>query len=99
MIRIELLGVSFAIDTDEDPAHVERIVDVLRTRIQEVDSDVDSKDPLKIALLAGMLVADEMLKDKDRAIESKNITTRLIKLLDQSIDLSSETGANPTESD
>ena len=85
MIRIELLGVSFAIDTDEEPVHVERIVSTLRARIQEVNSGVDSKDPLKIALLAGMLVADELLKAKDQVIELKHITTDLIELIDANV--------------
>jgi cell division protein ZapA (FtsZ GTPase activity inhibitor) len=61
-MRIELLGTSFTIHTDEDPKRLRDIVDYYRTKVQEIQGSVSTSDPLKVAILAGLLSVDEVFK-------------------------------------
>lgn len=64
-MRIELLGTSFTIHTDEDPRRLRDIVDYYRTKVQEIQGSVSTGDPLKIAILAGLLSVDEVFKARE----------------------------------
>lgn len=61
-MRIELLGTSFTVHTDEDPDRLRDIVDYYRTKVQEIQSSVSTDDELKVAILAGLLSVDELFK-------------------------------------
>jgi cell division protein ZapA (FtsZ GTPase activity inhibitor) len=65
-MRIELLGTSFTIHTDEDPERVRDLVDYYKTKVQEIQGSVSTSDPLKIAILAGLLSADEVFKAREK---------------------------------
>ncbi|NBF39767.1 MAG: cell division protein ZapA [Spirochaetes bacterium] len=67
-MRIELLGTSFTIHTDEDPKRLRDIVDYYRTKVQEIQGSVSTSDPLKIAILAGLLSVDEVFKTRDSTV-------------------------------
>ena len=64
-MRIEMLGTSFTIHADEDPGRLRDIVDYYRTKVQEIEGSVSTSDPLKIAILAGLLSVDEVFKTRD----------------------------------
>lgn len=66
-MRIELLGTAFTIQTDEDPQYVQDLVDYYRTKVQEVQGRIPSSDALKIAIVAGVLTADELFRARERA--------------------------------
>jgi cell division protein ZapA (FtsZ GTPase activity inhibitor) len=70
-MRIELLGTSFTIHTDEDPRRLRDIVDYYRTKVQEIQGSVSTSDPLKIAILAGLLSVDEVFKARESAPEEE----------------------------
>lgn len=91
-MKIELLGTSFVIQTDEDPKHLNDIVDYLKTKIQEVRSSVSTNDPLKIAILAALLTTDELFKERSReaqhevdAKQVQEITQRILAELESTI--------------
>ncbi len=66
-MKIELLGTSFSIQTDEDPQYVQDLVDYFRTKVQDVQTRLTSGDPLKIAIVAGVLTADELFRLREQA--------------------------------
>lgn len=91
-MKIELLGTSFVVQTDEDPKHLHDIVDYLKTKIQEVRSSVSTSDPLKIAILAALLTTDELFKERSRgsqqavdAQQVQEITERILAELESTI--------------
>jgi len=61
-MQIDLLGTSFTIQTDEDPQYVQELVDHFRTKVQEVEKRLSSRDPLKTAIVAGVLTTDELFR-------------------------------------
>ena len=90
-MRIELLGTSFQIQTDESPERMQRIIDLFREKVDEVAGGVSTRDPLKRAILAGLLVSDEVVRFREEGFStqhgqedhSERIATRLIAELDE----------------
>ena len=95
-MRIDLLGASFTIHTDEEPGYLTKVVDYYRTQITNVQASSGSEDTLIIAILAGILTADELHKCRsstadsdnlqDMAQEASQVATQLIRSIDESID-------------
>ena len=91
-MKIELLGTSFSIQTDEDPQHLQDIVDYLKTKIQEIRSSVSTSDALKVSILAALLVTDELFKERAatkhhtmEAEQVQEITQRILRELEQTL--------------
>ncbi len=64
-MRIELLGTSFQIQSDESPEYIEKILNHYSDRVREIESSVATGDPLKKAILAALLVTDELFRERD----------------------------------
>ena len=95
-MRIELLGASFQIQSDESPEYIESLLDHFRSRISQIEHTVATGDPLKKAILAALLVTDELFAERERdhhadtagipredAAEIERITTRLLSRLEE----------------
>ena len=84
-MRIELLGTSFTIRTDEDPEYLREVVEHFREKVAEIQRSVGTEDPLKIAILAGILTSDELLKrtgsERRSAGEAGRMADRMIEEL------------------
>jgi cell division protein ZapA len=65
-VRIELLGASFSIQTDEEPAYIEKLVKHIGRDIETVRSQTRTEDPLKLAILASIMLADETFACQSR---------------------------------
>ncbi|MFP4376396.1 MAG: cell division protein ZapA [Spirochaetales bacterium] len=89
-MRIDLLGTSFSVRTDEDPRYLQEVVEYFRGKVDEVRSSGTTGDPLKLAILAGILASDDYLKSIGSArsdrIEVESVTRTLIDELDQALD-------------
>jgi cell division protein ZapA len=93
-VQIQILGTTFAIQADEDPDYLSRLIDYLSDKVHEIEKTVSTKDPLRIAILAGILLADELFKDRERlnatlspseSEEAEQIARRLIQSIDESL--------------
>lgn len=63
-IRVEMLGASFTIQTDESREYVESILAYLGTKVEKVSSSSHVDDPLKAAILAGVYIIDELFRER-----------------------------------
>ena len=93
-LQIDLLGASFAIQADEKPAYLEAIYSHYKKTVSRIESSAKLTDPLKIAILADILAADEYYKEKmkhadeDSDIdlsEAEKLALRMISRIDQVI--------------
>lgn len=93
-VQIQILGATFTIQADEAPEYLSRLVDYVSDKVQEIERTVSTKDPLRIAILAGILVTDELFKERERlssglspseSEEAEQITRRLIQSIDESL--------------
>jgi cell division protein ZapA (FtsZ GTPase activity inhibitor) len=70
-LRLDILGASFSITADEDPAYLEAIFNQYRTAVENTRAISGMKDPLKIAVLTGFLLCDEINKARLQAGEER----------------------------
>jgi cell division protein ZapA len=96
LLNIDILGTSFTIRSSEDPDYLEQVVWYLENKIRETQDKVPVTDPLKIAILSGFFLVDELLKEKMKkglpysitaqdADEIGKITSDLIELIDKNM--------------
>jgi cell division protein ZapA len=65
MMRIDLLGASFQIQSDESPEYIDRLLTHFRSRIEQIEQSVATADPLRKAILAALLVTDELFSERE----------------------------------
>jgi mannose-6-phosphate isomerase len=93
--RLEILGTSISITVDEDPSYLEKLFSDYQAKVEAVRQSTGLKDPLKIAVLTGYSLCDELRKAgeagnaEENCIPEKEETLRrtlsLITLLDKAI--------------
>ena len=93
LTRIELLGTSFTIRTQEDPAYLGDVIAYFRKRVDETAAKIPISDPLKVSMVVALNVVDELFKERiangaaaEDARQAGEITTRLIAQIDRALD-------------
>ncbi len=93
-VSISLLGTSFKLRAQEDSLHLQRIVDYYSKIVSQVESSVSERDPLKLSILAGIMVIDELFSNNkqsdytntDELDEVENITLHLINTINKTLE-------------
>jgi mannose-6-phosphate isomerase len=91
-LRIEVLGASFTISADEEEAYLEQLLGDYYRKVEDTQRSTGIKDPLKIAILTGFLLCDELHKLKQKAgggseeEETLRRTLNLIARLDKAME-------------
>jgi len=89
--RIEVLGTSFVIQSSESPDQLARLSSFVKARIEEVRGRYSFADPLTVAVLAALNIADELFKTRDgrdtggQGEEIANVAERLINRMDDEL--------------
>ncbi len=93
-LQIDLLGASFAIQADEKPEYLDAIYTHYKKTVARVEASAKLEDPLKIAILAGILAADEYYKERLKhsnetasldLSEAEKLALKMISRIDQVI--------------
>ena len=74
-LLINVLGTSFSITAGEDPAYLDEVLAQYQVAVANTQGISGMKDPLKIAILTGFLLCDEINKLKMQAEEELAKTT------------------------
>jgi len=100
-LLINVLGASFSITASEDPQYLDEVLAQYRVAVANTQGISGMKDPLKVAILTGFLLCDEINKikqqieeDQDNAREQQvgeekelsRITQNLIACIDQAME-------------
>ncbi|GHT97447.1 cell division protein ZapA [Spirochaetia bacterium] len=96
-LRIDILGTSFSISADEESAYLDSLLNQYRLVIENTQKTTGLKDPLKVAIVAGFLLCDEIQKlhkqpsSKSEGIlaesrEAEQLTLDLIARIDEALD-------------
>ena len=65
-ITIQILGQNYTIKTPADEAYIKKVAMYVENKMKELkDSGMDSNQHLKIAVLACMNIADELLQEQN----------------------------------
>ncbi|MDR2211022.1 MAG: cell division protein ZapA [Spirochaetaceae bacterium] len=91
-LRIDLLGTSLSIAADEDRSYLESLLNRYRIVIENTRKSTGLQDPLKLAILTGFLLCDEIEKIKKQDArgeregrEVEQLTLDLIARIDEAI--------------
>lgn len=91
-LRIDMLGTSFSIAADEDPAYLESLLKRYQIVVENTKRVTGLHDPLKVAILTGFLLCDEIEKIKKQGQsgekegrEAERLTLDLIARIDEAL--------------
>lgn len=70
-VDVTLLGHRFTVKTDRDEAFVRGLAAHVGRRIDEVRRTMKTSPPEAVALLAGLLIAEELFEERERAAGSR----------------------------
>ncbi|MDR0291137.1 MAG: cell division protein ZapA [Treponema sp.] len=70
-LQINVLGASFSISAGEEPAYLEEVLAQYQVAVANTQGISGMKDPLKVAILTGFLLCDEINKLKLHFEEEK----------------------------
>ena len=100
-LQIDVLGTSFIITTGEDPEYLKEVLAQYEFMVAQTQGISGKKDPLKVAILTGFLLCDEINKLKLQVKEDREtagrqqaddegeldrITGNLIACIDEALD-------------
>ena len=97
-IPIHVLGTSFTIQTDESPEYVQKLVDYVTQKISELERSLPTRDTIRLAVLASVLIADELFKERANPASptvdsaAANIADTMIAKIDRALEID-KTGA------
>ena len=75
-LQINLLGTSFTIQANEDEEHLKKLLGYYSRIVDDV-SKIDSiKTPLQTSILAGIMLCDEVYKEKTNVVEMQKNQTQ-----------------------
>lgn len=72
VLQINVLGTSFAMKADEDLPYLEKIRDYYKNVCDEIQRNDGINDLKQIAVLAGILISDELFKEKQKILKQKD---------------------------
>ena len=93
-LEVNILGSAFTIQSSGDLEYLQRVAGYLKNKVQEVQQKYagnTTQDPIKIGLLAGLNVVDELFRCQSREPSGtdngkiESITERLIDTIDRSL--------------
>jgi len=93
-LQIDLLGTSFTIQADETPDYLAAIFAHYKKTVSQIETRSGLTEPLKIAIIAGILLSDELYKEKMRQsgqisstdlVEAEKIALGMISRIEQVI--------------
>ncbi len=71
-IHIEILGQSFTIKTDDSPEYIQSLVDDLKQRYARISARMNVADPLRVAILAGLFLLDDVKKMQNQPLSAQS---------------------------
>lgn len=65
-LQIDTLGTTFAIQAKEDEEYLNKLLNYYKKIVSQVECESGIKDPLKISIIAGIMICDELCKEKQK---------------------------------
>ncbi len=73
-LRIEMLGTVFTIQANENSEYLQKLLGYYKQITDDVEKIDSIKSPLQIAILSGIMICDELYKEKQNKIALENTT-------------------------
>jgi cell division protein ZapA len=94
-LQLNILGTSFAIQAKEDSVYLQTLLDYYEDMVDQVSDTAKLKDSLKTAILAGIMITDELMKERKKnqnnlikenqkeLFEAEKLTLKMIETIDK----------------
>lgn len=90
-LHINMLGTSFSIAADEDPVYLEKLLERYASIVENTKKTTGLADPLKVAILTGFLLCDEIEKIREKEGRAAELLTiDLITRIDEALPASEQ---------
>lgn len=73
-LKIDVLGTNFTIQANEEPEYLEKLLGYYKRITKDVEKIDSIKSPLQVAILSGIMIVDELYKEKKNKIAIENGT-------------------------
>lgn len=71
-LKIEMLGTNFTIQANEDNEYLQKLLGYYKRITDDVSKIESIKTPLQVAILSGIMICDELYKEKKTKIAMEN---------------------------
>jgi cell division protein ZapA len=74
-VKVSIFGTEYQVKANEDYEYIKSVAKYVDNIMLELEKDMDPKSPLKVAVLAALNIADELMrerKEKERLLELTN---------------------------
>ena len=92
LAEVDILGSSFTIKSEESTEHLAQLIEHFSSRVAEARRAMPQADSLRVAIVSGLNVTDELFKALQAAEDTHRdsraaaqIATRLIGMIDQTL--------------
>ena len=73
-LRVDILGTALVLSSSSTPEHLQQVADSVRIRVDQLKSELATRDPVKLALLTALNLADELIRNQQKETEGKSIS-------------------------
>ncbi len=71
-LKIDMLGTNFTIQANEDDEYLDKLLGYYKRITEDVKQIESIKTPLQVAILSGIMICDELYKEKQNKIALEN---------------------------
>lgn len=72
-VKVTIYGTEYSVKAGENPDYVKSVAKYVDTVMLEIDNNMGSKSPLKVAVLAALNIADELMHEKENNRKMMNL--------------------------
>ena len=87
LIEVEIFGQTFTVNSEDDDQYVRKLASFVDKRMRQITGSANVTVPLRVAIMAGLSIADELLKvsqqETDLRQETELISSGLLHSLEQ----------------
>ena len=77
-VQVEIFGQTYNIKGGDDSAHTRELAAYIDGKMREIQKGTGTIDPLRVAILTAMTIADELYQEQKRRKELENTTTTAV---------------------
>ena len=81
-LQINLLGTSFTIQANEDEEYLRKLLGYYSRIVNDVSQIESIKTPLQTSILAGIMLCDEVYKEKSKAVAMEKMQNGQVQVID-----------------
>ncbi len=88
-LKVNIYGTEYPIRGDADVDYILKVAEYVDQRMREIDQQLVSKSPLKVAILAALNITDELFRER---LDKSELIEKYERKIQELLDLLAEAG-------